>query len=234
MCGGRFGGLLFVIRAAACSTRKRTLCLRTQTKVLSQTLVAVPTELDKLHPVKGLRAQTPLYAAFEAKSFSAAVTNSRDHSVGDFGRHRSQSGSVTTDGRIPPDADNRGSISMMETPIDLEAIRINPTDPTLVPVRASRRRGRKLRYFVKVPWDWVEKLDGAAGQTYRLALNLLFLHWQGRGAAVTLSNRTVERDGIPGQSKRRAVCDLEGRGLVVVNWRSKRSPIVRVLAGLDH
>jgi hypothetical protein len=78
------------------------------------------------------------------------------------------------------------------------------------------------------------KLDGASGQAYRLALNLLFLHWKGRGASIILANRTVELDGIPGQSKRRALRDLERRGLVAVDWRPKRSPIVRVRADLDH
>lgn len=119
--------------------------------------------------------------------------------------------------------------------IDLATIKINPTDPTLVPARgAGRRRIRKPRYFVKVPLEWVFKLDGAPGQTYRLALHILFLHWKGRGASITLANRTLELDGIPGQTKRRALRDLESRGLVGVSWRPKRSPIVRVLADLQH
>jgi hypothetical protein len=104
-----------------------------------------------------------------------------------------------------------------------------------VPARGpGLRRARKPRYFVKVPWAWVVKLDGASGQTYRLALNLLFLHWKGRGASITLANRTVELDGIPGQSKRRALRDLEHRSLVAVDWRPKRSPIVRVLVDPDQ
>ena len=115
---------------------------------------------------------------------------------------------------------------------DLELLTINPTDPTLVPARTARVRSsddKARRYFVKVPWTLVQKLDGAPGQTYRLALQILFSHFRERGASVTLSNRTIERVGIPSQSKRRALRDLERRGLVSVEWRSKRSPVVHVL-----
>jgi hypothetical protein len=117
---------------------------------------------------------------------------------------------------------------------DLESLTINPTDPTLLPARAGRAGScddKARRYFVKVPWTWVQKLDGAPGQTYRLALQILFLHFRERCASVTLSNRTIDRVGLPSQSKRRALRDLERRGLVSVEWRSKRSPVVHVLTG---
>ena len=98
----------------------------------------------------------------------------------------------------------------------------------------TRGRGRggdhkAQRYFVKVPLVWLQKLEGAPGQTYCLALHLLFLHFRGRGAAIVLANRTIQREGIPRQSKRRALRDLERRGLVEVDWRPRRSPIVWVL-----
>jgi hypothetical protein len=106
------------------------------------------------------------------------------------------------------------------------------------PIRHCSRRGaarggdhKAQRYFIKVPVTWVQKLIGAPGQTYALALHLLFRHFREHGAAIVLANRTIERDGIPPQSKRRALRDLEQRGLVNVDWRVRRSPIVRVLAG---
>jgi hypothetical protein len=113
---------------------------------------------------------------------------------------------------------------------DIEALQIDPMDTTLVPARPGKRRGdhKGRRYFVKVPWSWVEKLEGASGQTYRLALNILFQHFRERGAAVILSNKRAE---MPRQSKLRALQDLEARGLVTVTWRERRSPIVHVLTG---
>jgi hypothetical protein len=112
---------------------------------------------------------------------------------------------------------------------DLEALKIDPTDPTLVPARAGRSGGYKAqRYFVKVPWVWVQKLEGASGQTYRLALHILFLHFRARGGSLALSSKGA---GLPRQSKHRALQDLESRGLVAVEWRQRRSPIVQVLVG---
>jgi hypothetical protein len=116
---------------------------------------------------------------------------------------------------------------------EIGALQIDPTDPTLVPARGRARADdhKARRYFIKVPLIWAQRLTGAPGQTYALALHILFLHFRERGAAITLANRAIKRDGIPSQSKRRALRDLERRGLVSVDWRSKRSPIVKALIG---
>ena len=84
---------------------------------------------------------------------------------------------------------------MNRSGFEIDALQIDPTDLTLMPARG---RGRGGDYFVKVPLAWVQKLDGAPGQTYRLALHILFLHFRERGAAIILANRTIEREGIPG------------------------------------
>jgi hypothetical protein len=113
---------------------------------------------------------------------------------------------------------------------DLAEFTINPMDPRLVPARTARRGDHKARrYFVKVPLEWLQRLEGAPGQTYRLALLILYRSWRNRGASIALTNRTIETDGVPAQSKRRALRDLERRGLVRVDWHSNRSPIVRIL-----
>jgi hypothetical protein len=120
---------------------------------------------------------------------------------------------------------------MSRPEFEIDALQIDPTDPTLMPASGRARGGdhKAKRYFVKVPMAWLQKLVGASGQTYHLALRLLFLHFRGRGAAIVLANRTIQREGIPRQSKRRALRDLERRGLVEVDWRPRRSPIVWVL-----
>jgi hypothetical protein len=117
----------------------------------------------------------------------------------------------------------------MSKDFEIDALRIDPSDPTLKPASGRAGDHKARRYFVKVPVTWVQNLAGAPGQTYALALHILFQHFRERGAAITLANRTIERDGIPGQSKRRALRDLERRGLVRVDWRPNKSPIVRVL-----
>ena len=80
-----------------------------------------------------------------------------------------------------------------------------------------------------VPWSWVERLNGATGQTYRVALILLYMSWKSRGAPIKLPNGMLEIDGVSRQSKWRALADLEQRGLITVERRPRRSPIIRLL-----
>jgi hypothetical protein len=97
-------------------------------------------------------------------------------------------------------------------------------------VRAiTPRKIRKRRqHFVMVPWMWIERLNGASGQTYRLAHVLLYLHWKGKGGPIKLPNGMLEMDGVSRYSKWRALNDLERRGLITVERRARRSPFVRL------
>lgn len=114
-------------------------------------------------------------------------------------------------------------------PFDIEALRIDPTDATLAlatPTAPDKQRKWK-RHFIQVPWEWVQRLNGASGQTYRLALQLLYLHWKNRGAPIKLTNSPLVLNSIPAQTKRRALRELQRRGLITVEWRLRKSPIVR-------
>ena len=93
-----------------------------------------------------------------------------------------------------------------------------------VPRKIQKRR----RQFVKVPWVWIERLQGAGGQTYRVALCLLYLHWKGRGGPVRLANGMLGLDGVSRQSKWKALANLERRGLIVVEHRPRKSPLVQI------
>ena len=87
---------------------------------------------------------------------------------------------------------------------------------------------RRRQHFVRVPWSWIERLSGAIGQTCLVVLHLLYLHWKGRGEPIKLANGMLRIDGISRQSKWRALGDLERRGVIVVERRRCRSPIVRL------
>jgi hypothetical protein len=93
-----------------------------------------------------------------------------------------------------------------------------------VPRKIQKRR----QHFVQVPWAWVERLVGAPGQTYRLALMLLYQHWKRKGEPVKLANGMLKIDGVSRASKWRALADLERRGLVTVERRPRRSPLVHL------
>jgi hypothetical protein len=95
----------------------------------------------------------------------------------------------------------------------------------LVPRKIQKRR----EHFVRFPFPWLERLEGAPGQTYRLALLLLYRHWKGGGEPIRLANGMLAIDGVPPTTKLRALRDLERRGLAAVDWRLRKSPVVRLV-----
>lgn len=89
---------------------------------------------------------------------------------------------------------------------------------------------RRQRHFIIMPMAWFERLAGASGQTYRLALVLIYLSWRKRGESFALANgRLAEIDGVLRHSKWRALTELERRGLIAIERRSRRSPIITLL-----
>jgi hypothetical protein len=94
--------------------------------------------------------------------------------------------------------------------------------------RVPRKIQKRRKRFVMVPMTWRESLEGATGQTVLLALDLLYLGWR-RGGPILLANGMLRYDGISQQSKWRGLAELERRGLVTVERRPRRSPIVTLL-----
>jgi hypothetical protein len=94
-----------------------------------------------------------------------------------------------------------------------------------VPRKIAKRR----KHFIMVPMTWRERLDGATGNTILVAFDLLYLAWRdGEGGPVKLGNGMLQHDGISRQSKWRALNELERRGLIVVERRPNRSPLVHL------
>jgi hypothetical protein len=102
---------------------------------------------------------------------------------------------------------------------------LDPNEVWVAPTKIKERR----KHFIMFPLVWYERLKGASGQTYRVALYLLYLHWKEGKDAIKLANGMLGMDGVSPQSKRRALRDLQHRKLVTVDWRLKKSPIVQVL-----
>jgi hypothetical protein len=119
---------------------------------------------------------------------------------------------------------------------DVKQHRLTPE--TLAFINAAQRPAfapgkirRKRQKFVQVPGEWVDRLQGASGRTYELALHLLWLNWRYNGAEIRLSNKSL-KGRVHRRTKSRALVDLERRGLVSVNHRERRNPTVRV--NLSH
>jgi hypothetical protein len=97
-----------------------------------------------------------------------------------------------------------------------------PETEAYVPRKLPKRREQ----FIQLPWSWFEQLKGTSGTTYHIALYLRYLHWKGNGAPIKLANGL---DGVSRKSKWRALNELEERGLIAVERRPRKSPIVKLL-----
>jgi hypothetical protein len=96
----------------------------------------------------------------------------------------------------------------------------------VVPRKIQKRR----QHFVKVPWTWIERLSKTGSpNTYRVALHLLYLHWKQGGHAITLANGMLIMEGVSRWAKWRALRELEQLGLINIECRPRKSPLVTVI-----
>ena len=113
----------------------------------------------------------------------------------------------------------------MVDPFDLERLRVNPADLQRKPKPKKWRRE-----YVRVPWEWVERLQSSRRvSTYRLALLLLYEFWRTGERPVVLSNISALPEGLSRRSKWNALTELEGLGLIRVERTSRKSPRVTPL-----
>jgi DNA-binding FadR family transcriptional regulator len=81
-----------------------------------------------------------------------------------------------------------------------------------------------------VPGPWVELLVSARHiSTYRVALYLLHRNWKEGGRSSPLANGVVEEYGVSRRQKWEALRELERLGLVQVERRPRKSPLVTVI-----
>ena len=119
----------------------------------------------------------------------------------------------------------------MSDDFDIDELRL-PADIVL-PRRAvePRKLAKRRTHFVQLPWMWIEALSGASGKTWQLAVQLLYLHWRGKGAPIKLANGMLEIDGIDRFAKWRALNELERRKIVTIERRHARSPLITLNVG---
>jgi hypothetical protein len=89
----------------------------------------------------------------------------------------------------------------------------------------QRRRG----HFMRMPYPWWEKLAiaRANGPTVLLALHICYEHWRRKGEPFPLLNCAVP--GVSRGQKGRALAKLEALGLISVERRRHKAPIVRTI-----
>ena len=118
-------------------------------------------------------------------------------------------------------------------PFDPANLRIDPTDPAFAPEPDApnpKRKGKWKRQFTRFPYAWQVRLqDCKAGSTYRLALYLLYEHWRNGGRRIRLSNGVLAAEGVDRTTKWDGLRILERAGLVRVERRQRKAPLVTCL-----
>jgi hypothetical protein len=84
--------------------------------------------------------------------------------------------------------------------------------------------------FTKFPDLWAKQLAtvDAGKHTYRVALHLLHEAWRTGSRTIKLANEVLERKGVDRKRKSVALQQLREAGLIGVEERPKKSPIVTV------
>jgi hypothetical protein len=101
-------------------------------------------------------------------------------------------------------------------------------DETLLP--SAERAARRKRQFIKLPLVWYDQFKGIKNAaTLMVALRLLQLHFRDRGRPIRLGNLALGLVDVSRSQKHRALIELERRGLVRVERRPRKSPIVTVI-----
>jgi hypothetical protein len=94
----------------------------------------------------------------------------------------------------------------------IEKLRVDPALMRRVlgqQARNSKRKGWQ-RICTVLPRAWeLRLLEAKRVSTYRLAIELLYLHWYGKGKPVTVSSMVAKAAKLSGRSKSRALAELE-------------------------
>lgn len=117
-------------------------------------------------------------------------------------------------------------------PFDLQNLRM-PAEEAERLVAVPRKIQKRKLDFARVPMSWYDALRNpvpTGRATCLVAWYLCYLHWKHRGEPFKLANGMLEYDGINRFAKWRALADLERRGLITINRRPKKSPIIHVHA----
>ena len=116
--------------------------------------------------------------------------------------------------------------------IGIEKLRVDPALMRRVLEQQARKSKRKgwQRICTVMPREWeLRLLEAKRISTYRLAIELLYLHWYGKGKPVTVSSKVAQAVKISARSKWNALAELERLGLIEVDRRPRKSPRVVLL-----
>ena len=128
----------------------------------------------------------------------------------------------------PPEKPAR-NLDEWDAEIEAEFRRVVGATKSSCAPNASRRKGWE-RICTVLPRAWeLRLLNAKRVSTYRLAHELLYLHWYGKGKPVAVTSRVARAANISASSKWNGLEELERLGLIEVHRKPRQAPRAVVL-----
>jgi DNA-binding transcriptional ArsR family regulator len=112
---------------------------------------------------------------------------------------------------------------------NLEDFRLPPEAASERTVGIPKRIRKRHQLFVLIPLSWVDAVARSSrDKAFPVLCHLLHLNWKHCGGPVKVPNGFLARLGVGRDAKSRALRKLELLGLISVERRDRRSPVVRI------
>jgi hypothetical protein len=113
--------------------------------------------------------------------------------------------------------------------LDLDDLKLPPEIVRERTVGVPQRIKKRQRQFVQLPLALVDKVGRhSRDKTFVVLCHLLHLEWKQRGGPIKLPNGLLDKLGVGRGAKSRALSKLERLGIVSVERRDRKSPIVTI------
>ena len=113
--------------------------------------------------------------------------------------------------------------------LDLEGFRLRPDMVRERPAGLPRRLKKRHEQFVQLPLSWVDTIARSSrDKAFAVLCHLLHLDWKQGGGPIKVPNGFLAMIGVGPDAKSRALRKLERLGIIEVERRDRRSPIVKI------
>jgi hypothetical protein len=116
-----------------------------------------------------------------------------------------------------------------DDPFNVDQWKAQPETVIERAVGSPKRVKKRSPHFVMVPRSWVDAITPASrDKTFAVVTHLLYENWRQGGGPITVPNGILARDGVSRSAKWRILNKLERLGLISVERRDRKSPVVKV------
>lgn len=103
------------------------------------------------------------------------------------------------------------------------------------PSDGASPKHQMLAQFIVIPDEWLNLLDAVPGRhAYRLMLRLMRISWRLKSATVKVTKKVFLDCRMDRHTKLETLRRLEQAGLISVEWRPRKSPLVTILFPVGH